>query len=335
MSNKTLLFADDSATMRTLMEKTFAAESINVVTVPSGEAAIAKAKEIRPTVMVVDAGMAGISGYDVCRTIRDDDDLSYTPVIILAGVSTPYDESRGREVRVTEYVKKPFDTTQFIEKINQMVDKLESEPVEEPLGGKPSTRPTPAGGVPAVSHQPSAIDRFGEPPQLRTPQQPAKAQPKPVELPTQQPTAQPISTMRAGTLAEMSQMDERGEPLSPPSREDAIDLGSRRAPESEATREEEAIEVELEEPFGDDLQPTAMPSRTETVAETAPPKAPVEERISQAAKDVAKGVEGLTAEQAEAIRALTAEVIERVVWEVVPDLAETIIKEKIEALLQE
>jgi len=56
---------------------------------------------------------------------------------------------------------------------------------------------------------------------------------------------------------------------------------------------------------------------------------------AEAAARVVSRVPGLTDEQATAILALTEDVIEKVVWEVVPDLAETIIREKIEKLLSE
>jgi CheY-like chemotaxis protein len=89
VANKTILYADDSATMRTIMEKTFAAEPVDVVAVPSGQAAIAKARELRPHVVIADVGMAGVSGYDVCKAVRGDEALAETPVLLLSGVSNP------------------------------------------------------------------------------------------------------------------------------------------------------------------------------------------------------------------------------------------------------
>ncbi len=344
MSNKTILFADDSATMRALMEKTFAAEPIDVVTVPSGEAAIGKARELRPTVIIVDAGMAGVSGYDVCQAIREDADLSYTPVIITAGVSNPYDEAKGRQVRVTEYVKKPFDTTQIIDKVNQLVDKLEPDFREPSLS---STRPTPAGGVPAATPQPAPSKEAPQPMRPRgfepSPreafQPPSRVQPRADGGPVQKPGADPISSLRADTLAEMSQFDDRGEPISLQQRDDAIDLDGPTLESSVPT--DEPLELTrpakdtLSRPAKDTRQPEKVPSETKPKAKPSRPVSSAELRISKAAQDVAAGVPSLTPEQADAIRALTAEVIERVVWEVVPDLAETIIKEKIEALLEE
>ena len=70
LSNKSILCVDDSATMRTIIEKTFFAEPYDMVTVPSGEVAIEKARDIQPDLILADAGMVGMTGYDVCKAIR-------------------------------------------------------------------------------------------------------------------------------------------------------------------------------------------------------------------------------------------------------------------------
>lgn len=322
MSNKTILFADDSATMRAIMEKTFAAEPFDVVAVPSGEAAVATARDIGPAVVIADAGMPGMSGYDVCKALRDEASLKSTPVIIMSGVSSPYDETMGREVGATEHVKKPFDTTKLIERISELTaaasapTKVAAAPAAPPP--KPPTVATPPAPGPAAPAPPIP------PAQRPQPQAPAglvaagapkpaiketmvfgseaakEAKPaapeevKPIEIATEAP-AESEPTFQVGTLAELAQMDDSGKPLAP-------DVAGK--------------EIELDEP--------SMPVEPAVV-----PKA------AAAADEVAAAASGLAPEQVEAIRKLTAEVIERVVWEVVPDLAETIIQEKIDKLLEE
>jgi hypothetical protein len=126
--------------------------------------------------------------------------------------------------------------------------------------------------------------------------EPIEIQPKPAE---------PISaSFQVGTLAELAQMDNRGTPLKVETDEKAIEL----EPVSPKPGAEQAAPAKLE---------------------------PVKERIESAATRVAASVPGVSAEQLAAIQSLTAEVIERVVWDVVPDLAETIIKEELAKLLKE
>lgn len=324
MSNRRILFADDSATMRQIMEKTFAAEPIDVVTVPSGEAAIAKAIEIRPSVVIADAGMPGVNGYELCRSLRQDPVLGKIPVLILGGVSAPYDEAKGREVGATDSMKKPFDTTKLIEKVNELA-------ASAPVMAQPAA-PAPAPVAPVAPKAPPAFGRPPAPPPLAPsrlqpgvgpvasapPASPAKATmeyAKPFSRPPA-PEVKPIEieadeddqgAIQVGTLAELAQMDARGVHLEPVTHEQPIELTPVQPPQASP--------------------PAAAPAGPAAVAVAA---------ISPRAAEIAAKVGGeLTAEQVEAIRRLTAEVVERVVWEVVPDLAEAIIQERLARLLEE
>jgi len=328
---KTILFVDDSATMRTIAEKTFSAEPFDVVAVPSGQAAIVKFKEVRPNVVLVDAGMAGVNGYDVCKAVRDDAVAGKTPVIIMSGVSTPYDENRGRDVGATEHVKKPFDTVKLIERVveltkaGQTADEIEAIPLQPkpaaapkpftppimPTAPKAPVRPTGAPvGAPKLAPQPTAKEtmEFGRPlgaalPPL-TPPRPA-ADVVPIEIDAS-PRAE-VAEFQVGTLAELAQMDAAGRQI-------------RQAPPADAI----------------ELKPAAPAAIPGPKTEPGPPAtAAIGEKARAAAEKVVAQVGGgLTPEQVAALQRLSAEVIERIVWEVVPDLAEAIIREQIEKLLQ-
>lgn len=329
MSNKSILCVDDSATMRTIIEKTFFAEPYDMVTVPSGEAAIEKAREMQPDLILADAGMVGVTGYDVCKAIREEAGIGDIPIIIMSGVSSPYDENMARDVGATDHIRKPFDTAKLIEKVNELCAATASddEPAKPMISpDTPKTAPTvpisaPAQGAtlhafpnPIANKEPIAppavppiIPAFPKPIRPTTPKEtmefgapidlgkPKMEEVVPIEIDEQ---AGDDGDIQVGTLAELAQMNEKGEMLKPHQEVDAI---------------------EIDEPVA---------------AATPEAKLVIEERVETAAAEVAERVGGLTSEQAEAIRILTAEIIEQVVWEVVPDLAETIIQERIDKLLE-
>jgi CheY-like chemotaxis protein len=337
---KAIMFVDDSATMRTIAEKTFFAEPFDVVTVPSGEAAVAKLREIRPSLALVDVGMAGVNGYDVCKAIREDGEYGRIPVIIMSGVSTPYDENRGKDVGATEHIKKPFDTAKLIERVVELT-KGGAEVVGDgeaiPLQPKPPAQPPKPAPIPAAipSFQPpQAAPRIPVPPVAPvSPKAPVRPVP-PLAASTGRPSfaEAPIketmefgrpshvarltdagpaaksdaSEFQVGTLAELAQIDAAGRKARPDRPGDAIDL-----------------------------EPAKRDSLTAPMASEPRAATAVRAQADAAASAVAAQIGGgLTADQVAAIQRLTAEVIERVVWEVVPDLAETLIREKIEALLE-
>jgi CheY-like chemotaxis protein len=315
LASNTILFADDSATMRVIMEKTFAAEPYDVVAVASGEAALPAARSRRPNIIVLDAGLSDISGYELCQSIRKDETLKNTPVILMFGVSHPYDESKGKECGVSAFIKKPFDTTQLIEKVAELTTAAPAEviPIDEieaiPLGQEPKlAAPPPPPPPPRKPTEPAASPLPGLTGSKKTIDFPPRPAARPVPIPQEpspedvQMSPEPVASprpepIRAATLAELAQVDQAGAPLPQSSTSEAIELDT-------------------------------PPRRSETSAVIA---SSVDESLTR----IAEKVGGLSPGQVEAIRILSSEIIEKVVWEVVPELAETLIKEELARLLEE
>jgi len=72
---KSLLLADDSVTIQKVVGISFANEDIEITTVDNGRDAVAKARAIRPDIILADVVMPGMSGYEVCETIKSDPNL--------------------------------------------------------------------------------------------------------------------------------------------------------------------------------------------------------------------------------------------------------------------
>ena len=65
-----ILVADDSVTMRRILELTFQGEDANVTAVETGESALRKASEITPDIVFADLSMSGMDGYALATAIR-------------------------------------------------------------------------------------------------------------------------------------------------------------------------------------------------------------------------------------------------------------------------
>jgi len=277
------------------MNMTFAAEDINVTGVLSGDEAIEKAKQSPPDIIIADSDMPGMNGYELCETVRGDPALSQTPVMILGGNSSPYDEGRGSQVGVTAGFEKPFDSQGMIDKVNELLAAA-PRPSAAPAVPKPAV-PQPPAAAPAASANPVAA---AAPP-------PPVPQTKPAQsAPEQRPSAHSIEALEFGMSSDESSAVPEPVEIKPPDK----------------TADEKATET----------------FHTETLAEMAqldndgqPRPSDVSGAVPLSSGDV---LSGLTPEQSEGVMNLTREVVEKIVWEVVPDLAETIIREKIEALLK-
>ena len=92
---KTLLLADDSVTIQKVVGISFANEDVRLVMVDNGDAAIARARQERPDLILADVVMPGKSGYEVCEAIKADPALRHIPVLLLTGTFEAFDNERA------------------------------------------------------------------------------------------------------------------------------------------------------------------------------------------------------------------------------------------------
>ena len=118
MSNRKLLLADDSVTIQKVINLTFADEGIDVVTVGDGDTAIERFNDFRPDIVLADVNMPGLNGYQICEKLRQAEDSSHVPVILLVGSFEPFDEDEARRVGANDWITKPFQS------IRQLVAKV-------------------------------------------------------------------------------------------------------------------------------------------------------------------------------------------------------------------
>src|SRR5688572_9945201 len=154
-----ILVADDSATMRRVLEMTFAGEDARVVSVDSGEAAVNKAAELQPDVVFADASMSGVDGYEVARRIKQNPQLSKVAVIVMASQHTPYDDGKGRAAGVDDHIPKPFDTQSVIDRVSQVLGRPRNLPAGSASGVEPARAVPPPPAPRAAAPLPPAAPR--------------------------------------------------------------------------------------------------------------------------------------------------------------------------------
>jgi CheY-like chemotaxis protein len=119
---KTLLLADDSVTVRRVIEQTFADEPIDVVTVGNGAAALVRLAAEVPDVLLADIGMPAPDGYELALHVRRTPALAHIPVILLTGAFDPVDHARARDAGCAGVLVKPFDPQMLIARVRQLLD---------------------------------------------------------------------------------------------------------------------------------------------------------------------------------------------------------------------
>lgn len=108
MSRPKLLLADDSVTIRKVVELTFADEGIDVSTAADSKSAMERFVEIQPDIVLVDVGLDGTSGYQICEMIKLDEATRHIPVLLLVGSFEPFDQDEAERVGADGFLTKPF-----------------------------------------------------------------------------------------------------------------------------------------------------------------------------------------------------------------------------------
>src|SRR5258705_2771822 len=153
---KSLLLADDSVTIQKVVGISFANEDIQITTVDNGRDAVAKARAIRPDIILADVVMPGMSGYEVCEAVKSDPNLRHVPVLLLTGTFEAFDQARASAVGAAGHVAKPFEAQTLVDRVKQP---LAAAPAPKSAAARPAAAPAPAPAVaPAMSGDDDAFD---------------------------------------------------------------------------------------------------------------------------------------------------------------------------------
>src|ERR1700690_431829 len=96
---------------------------LEVIEASDGDEAWKLARERLPDLVVLDVMMPGMSGWEVCRKIRQDAAPAPTGVLMLTGIGESLNETTSPLFGADEYIDKPFDFEKLVEKIAHVLEK--------------------------------------------------------------------------------------------------------------------------------------------------------------------------------------------------------------------
>src|ERR1039457_1260004 len=277
-----ILLADDSITIQKVVGIIFGSDEYSLTVVDNGKAAVEKAREINPDVLLIDALMPGMSGYEVCEAVRATASISTKPILLLTGSFEPFDETKAKSCGADDFLSKPFESQQIVTKVKALIELGSSRSMMHADGQDTIITPL----APEVAEEPAAADNIWG--AFTAPEEPVLAAAPTTEVPpAEESTVSQWIPVDEETFA-FEEESATAQPIP------AVNV-------PEPTVEVNMLKVTN---FG---AATALDTITEPVAE-------------QPAVPVAAAPASLTEEQLrEALAAASKDVIDRIVWEVVPD----------------
>jgi two-component system cell cycle response regulator DivK len=120
MSRKKILIVDDTEWNRDLLVQLLE-DDYDVVQAVNGEEGVKKAEVERPDLVLMDLGMPVMDGWEATRKIKAQPELRHIPVIAVTSHAMVGDEIQAREAGCDDYVPKPIDETELLEKIKRLL----------------------------------------------------------------------------------------------------------------------------------------------------------------------------------------------------------------------
>lgn len=121
LNSAPVLIADGDAACHAVLADLLERLSLPVVWETTGAEALSSARRLTPALVVVDVGLPDLSGYEVCRELREElgDEL---PVILMSAEKTDeHDRVAGLLLGADDYLVKPVDPTMFIARVRRLV----------------------------------------------------------------------------------------------------------------------------------------------------------------------------------------------------------------------
>jgi len=320
---KRLMVVDSNLAIQKLVEFSLGKEGIQVTSFGDGLSALDALEKVRPFLVMADYNLSGINIFRFCEKLRKHPTVHDRPILLMVNFAEPIDREKLKQAGVTDFIKKPLEATDLLEKIKTF--SKEAEGAAEPT--TTMFRPQVAQSATEKEEMMKIEELLGWSIQ---PEQPAFSEPEQQN-------------------ARSEALEEKTVVVSP--KEDIIFVDEDQTPTADL------VSSELSEPMGDIPLPEAPPitlaqgppianSSPSTVPPSpAPFSAPTEATTSLIVEQVVwetvpglaeSAVQKLTQELIETmVNKLAKEMVEKVAWEVIPNLAEIAIQKEIEKLKAE
>ena len=120
----TVLIVDDEQHIRLLIEQTLEEledEGVDLLTATNGEEAVSVVENHHPDLIFLDVTMPRLDGFEVCRRVKQEMDLTGTYVVLLTAKGQAYDREQGLAAGADLYMTKPFDPDELLRRARDVL----------------------------------------------------------------------------------------------------------------------------------------------------------------------------------------------------------------------
>lgn len=117
----TVLVVEDSLTDTEVLTSYLRQIGLTVISVQSGEEAQARLQSQKPDLVILDVILPGQSGFELCHSLKTNDDTKQIPIVICSSKGTEVDRLWGSMLGANAYLSKPIDRQKLMQIVQQFI----------------------------------------------------------------------------------------------------------------------------------------------------------------------------------------------------------------------
>jgi diguanylate cyclase (GGDEF)-like protein len=118
---RTILVVDDVPVNIQLLTTYLSSVGYNVISAQDGEEALQKLRTENPDLVLLDVMMPKLNGFQVCEQIKNDENTSFVPVIMVTALNELEDKIRGMEAGADDFISKPFNKLELLARVKSLL----------------------------------------------------------------------------------------------------------------------------------------------------------------------------------------------------------------------
>ncbi len=119
--DKTIICVDDSPSVLKIIKNYLSDPQIDVHLITESPKALIEIINCKPDLVLLDVNMPNLDGYQLCKYIRNNTDLSQTPIIMVTGKSGWIDRAKAKVSGATDYLVKPFSQDELVQLVSKYI----------------------------------------------------------------------------------------------------------------------------------------------------------------------------------------------------------------------
>lgn len=132
---KKILVVDDSKLSSKFISEVLLNEGYEIINAYSGMDGLRLVREEKPDLVLLDIVMQDISGFEVCRILRESESNNLMPIIMLTSQDAQEDKLVGLELGADDYIVKPFNNREMICRVRNTLRRIDRNRAASPLTG--------------------------------------------------------------------------------------------------------------------------------------------------------------------------------------------------------